>query len=160
MPDQKTEKTVVKKEKPVSTTPIEEDPKGKITPEIIAAIEPIPEFKAPEHPPIRPEMDPRLSIGNRILAYLESRKSSEFIRINDFLKSLYPLPKPGHSPGYENVQNMRFLRMTLRQLQEDGKVEFANNAFDRLGKHYYEGSAPETKCHNVLTVPIEAKILQ
>lgn len=111
---------------------------------------------------VRPEMDFRLSHANRIVAFLEGRKTGEFIRLNDFLKSLWPITKPNMPSAFTNPDNMRFLRITLKQLQEDRKVIFANNSFERLGKHYYDGADSEqkTKYHNVLTVPIEAKISQ
>lgn len=139
---------------------------AKPLPEIVTEkiLDPIPEVK--EIPPIeilpgyRKEMDTKLSHGVRVLAFLESRKTDEFVKLNDFLKSLYPIPKPGFPPGFVSPENMRFLKMTLKQLQDDGKIVFANNSFERLGKHYYEGSAPETKYHTILTVPIEAKIPQ
>lgn len=169
MPENKAEKSAGKEgiaspEKPIESIPATTEPKD----ESLSEKEPPPGFGKDwrmgdtfkGETVYHPESDPRLSIGNRILAYLESRKSAEFIRLNDFLKSLYPLPKPGKPAGFENVQNMRFLRMALRQLKDDGKVVFANDSFERLGKHYYNGSAPETKYHNVLSVPIEAKITQ
>lgn len=118
------------------------------------------EIKEISPPALRPEMDTRLSYGVRIVHFLESRKTGDFVKLNDFLKALYPIPKPGFPVEFTKPENMRFLRMTLKQLQESGKIQLSNNSFERLGKHYYEGSNPETKYHNVLTLPIEAKIPQ
>lgn len=112
-------------------------------------------------PTSHPVIDPKLSLEDKILAFLNGRTGS-FVKINDFLKSLYSVPKLGETPWFANQQKNKSLRRTLQKLQAEGKVEFANNTFEKLGTHYYDTNDVEqkTKYHTIANLPIEAKIPQ
>lgn len=107
----------------------------------------------------RPEMNTKLSFKERIMAFVESRGTEKFVRLDGFLRALYP-PRINEKPGHLNQGNMIALKNDLRELQKGRRLVFANNSFEQLGKHYWETGDPErkTKYHNVTTLAIEVRL--
>lgn len=97
-----------------------------------------------------------LSMGERILNFIDSRNDGE-IKLNDFLKSLYPLPKLGEPALYLRQDKAKELKGALTGLEKGGKVTFVGNGHTKLGKFYYEGNDTVTKYHNILTTQIVVK---
>lgn len=149
-------------EEPKKEEPIEEATIGAAKVEVAAPVKEVPKVEVVAAPTLRPELDHSKSHEERILAFLEGRKTGDFVKLNDFLKSLYPLPKPGMLPQFTDQPTMKKLKHLFSKMQSEGKVVFSTNYFERLGKHYYDGTDVEqkTKYHNITTVPIEAKIPQ
>ncbi len=104
-------------------------------------------------PAVRPEMNPNLSKEERLNAYLENR--SGVVRMNDFLKSLYPIPKNNEPALWKNQGEMKQLRMILENMQVAGKINVVNDTHRLLGKHYYAGEGQVQTHHNLGTVTIE-----
>lgn len=161
-----TTQTVVEGSKvvePLKEEPKVEEPKPEENKETIPAEPPKVEVKTepiiPAKVTLTPEMDVTLSKRDRILAFLGNRRTGNYIRVNDFLKSLYAVPKPNMPAQYTDQREMKFLRNLFRDLQRENKVEFASNSYERLGTHYYETGNTVTKYHNITTVIIEAKAI-
>lgn len=146
-----------KKEEPVLEATI-----GAATVENAQPLKEAPKVEPVIVPASRPELDPTKPHEERFLAFLEGRKTGEFVKVNDFLKSLYPIPKPGFPPAFTDQTTMKQLKHLFLRLQSERKVIFSNNHFERLGKHYYDGNDVEqkTKYYNITNVHIEAKIPQ
>ena len=151
---------------PVAPEPAKVEEKKEIAP----PPPPVEEPKAPEikeekaaptaivaPPKLLPEMDPTKSHQERIVAYLSSRKGT--VRLNDFLKSLYGIPQPGHPVPYTSQPVMKKLKHDLKALQEKGSVKFANDSFERLGKaHFPDQNSGKTHYWDITNTPIEVVI--
>ncbi len=162
-PEKKT--TKVAEVAPAETKePVVESTLGAAKVEKALSVDPQPKIEPPVAAPIavRPELDPTKSHEERILSFLDSHKTGDFVKMNDFLKSLYPLAKPGIPPLFTDQRTMKQLKHLLLKLQSENKIVFPNNHFERLGKHYYDGNDVEqkTRYYNILNVPVEAKITQ
>jgi hypothetical protein len=108
--------------------------------------------------PNRPENDRKLSHEKRILAYIESRHTGDFIKLNDFLKSLYPLPKLNEKPSWQHQGAMRKLRQDLMAMRDRGEIVFSNTNPERLGDNYHVGEERRRKDYNIGDLIIEAKL--
>lgn len=168
MSEIKTDQETKKEELPVTTEPKEGAETTQTVVEGSQVVEPLkeePKVEVKTEPIIpakvtlTPEMDVTLSKRDRILAFLGNRRTGNYIRVNDFLKSLYAVPKLNMPAQYTDQREMKFLRNLFRDLQRENKVEFASNSYERLGTHYYETGNTVTKYHNITTVIIEAKAI-
>lgn len=99
---------------------------------------------------------PEKPFEERITEFLDSREGGE-IKMNDFLKSLYPVPMYGVPPEYLSQGSSRYLRKVLEDLQAAGKVTVLNNAHRRLGEHYYNDGTGVAAKHNISTIQIVVK---
>lgn len=93
----------------------------------------------------------------KILAFLEERSKGNFIKLNDFLKSLYPLPKPNNPPLWATQLEGKRLRILLATMQAKGNLTLRNNCHLKLGSAYYEGEQQVLKHHTLATTIIEAQ---
>jgi hypothetical protein len=91
--------------------------------------------------------DAKLSFEERIEAFIEDKK--EYVKLNDFLKSLYPIPKFNEPPVYINKGEMKRMRILLDNMQSHGKIEIKDNGHGKLGNHYYEGEQQYAKFHHI-----------
>src|ERR1700761_1395095 len=110
-------------------------------------------------PLVKPEMDPTKSHKERIVLFVQSRKTTDFVRIDGFLKALFAT-RQNEKPGWSNQGNMKTLRQDLRDLKAERKLVFSNENFELLGSHYWSSGDLErkTKYHDVTTIIIEARL--
>jgi len=99
--------------------------------------------------------EPELSMEQKILNFIDSRGTGKII-LNDFLKSLFGVPKLNEPHVYLRQGSSRMLRATLIKLQSEGKINIENNRHMRLGQSYYSNNEPETKYYNLNTVQLVA----
>lgn len=97
-----------------------------------------------------------LTMEQKILNFIESRQPGE-IRMNDFLKSLFPVPKFGEPPLWTQKGESKRLRIVLDELQKQRLIQVVNNMHLKLGQFYHEGESQQTKHHNLNTVTIVVK---
>lgn len=116
---------------------------------------PKPEPKPEPGPPPVPEKE--LSREEKVLKFLTGKK--DYVKLNDFLKSLYPLPKLNEPPSWLQLGMSKELKGLLEGMQAEGKLDIADNRHNMLGKIYYEGDQQYTRHHNLSTVEIWAKII-
>ena len=115
--------------------------------------------KEPVVVPTLPEADQNLSFEERIAAYL-SKRNGQTVRLNEFLKSLYPPSKiPGLKPEWYQGHESKRLGRIIGKLAADKVIEPVNELYKDLGTFYYEGEDPRTKYHNLNTVLVEVKVL-
>jgi len=115
----------------------------------------------PEEKPVttelKPEMNPALSHKERIKAFAQGKKGR--IKLNDFLKSLYPIVKPPAQPEYIRQDVMKRLRITLRELNNEGVLKLVEHQYERLGKaHFPDQATGRTHYWDLTNLIIEAEI--
>lgn len=106
-------------------------------------------------PIVRKEVEVSLSNEERIEAFIKDKK--DYIKLNDFLKSLYPIPKFNEPPVYSDKGEMKRLRVLLDNMQSHGKLQIKNNGHSKLGSHYYEGEQQYARFYHIGNLTIEAK---
>lgn len=98
-----------------------------------------------------------LSMEEKIINFIESRGSGN-IKLNDFLKSLYPVQKFNTPPLWLNQSENKSLRVLLDKMQQEGKIDIVNNKHKLLASFYYpDATTMKTHYHNLDTVLIEIK---
>ena len=97
-------------------------------------------------------------MDERILDFLNSRKSDDFIPINDFLKSLFPFPVKNAPPVWTRQEEVKKLKKVLIDLKENGRVVFESDRFMELGRPYYADNDPVTRYRGLADVLISAKL--
>ncbi len=80
-----------------------------------------------------------MSNAEKLLSFLEEKANGEYIRANDFLKSLYPVPKANEIPKWQNQQEMKQLKLMLTELSKNEKITCNANGHLQLGRPFYEG---------------------
>lgn len=101
----------------------------------------------------------KLSTQERIVEFLRSRGTGQFIRINDFLKSLYPLPKNNEPVEWQKQTAMKSLKAILDGMVVKRDILVSNNSYLLLGKAYWpDDTTGVTHYHHLGTVNIEAKL--
>lgn len=105
--------------------------------------------------PVRVQELP-LTDEEKIVKFLDGK--ADYVKMNDFLKSLYPLPKMNEPAAWLDKGVSKALKATLERMVKDGMLLIANNTHLQLGKFYYEGQQQVQKHHNLTTIEIWAKI--
>jgi len=163
-------KEVVEQPKEGVVIPVNTESIAKITPEFEEAIK---NYVAPLEPaifdkePLKPValefasgkvevMGAELSMEEKIVNFFNSRESGT-VKMNDFLKSLYPLPKFNEPAEYLRQGRSKELKGILTKLQAEGKILLTDNNHLKLGSFYYTDGDTQTKYHNILTVTITLK---
>lgn len=159
------ESTRKKKEEPIIETPLSEEIKAEETitietpeepEEIIQEEGPINKLEVPEQAievaqmsaesksqakiATPTELDKNLTHEERIVGFLYARKTMQAVRLNDFLKSLYPMPEQNAPPTWKDQGAMKRLRVLLDNMQSHGQLKIQNNRHAELGKHYFKGT--------------------
>lgn len=141
---------------PPETTEIVEEQIIEETPTSIT--KPVVEEIIPE--PVKEEPAPLVvnteekSMEEKIVEFLDSREGD--VKMNDFLKSLYPVPQFNHPPKYLEQGTSKYLKMILEKMQSEGKITIVNNLHRRLGEHWYDQDG-RTQRYNLSTMQIVAK---
>lgn len=130
---------IPEKTEPVIETPIMEE--KLVEPDKVVYTEPINDER---------------SMEEKIVAFLDSREGSD-IKLNDFLKSLFGVPKFNEPPNWLSQGASKQLRVLLGDMQTKGLISISNNMHTKLGTFYYEGNSPVTLYHSLNTVPLVAK---
>jgi hypothetical protein len=116
------------------------------------------ETKAPEQV-TPPELDRKLPKAQRLIHFLESHGGYDgFVKINDFLKTFYPIPKMKELPLWTNQGEMRSLKHLLRTMKEEGKIVFNGNNWERLGNNYHTDGEKLRRDYNISDIVIEARL--
>jgi hypothetical protein len=113
-------------------------------------------------PAAAPKEEPKLSNEERVVKFLKEKGNGEFILLNDFLKSLYPVPKMGMKPAWLDRVESKKLKGLLTSLVASGQVEIEANRHSTLGGFYYDTQDPNqvTQYHNIATVQMRARSCQ
>lgn len=130
--------------------------------EMLKAPEPVevPEVVTEKVEPIKvvaKKEEPILSNEEKIVAFIESRTGGDTVRLNEFLKSLYPLPQRNEPPLWLNQGTSKQIKVLLSKMQADGLISIVNNTHELLGKFYHAGEQQITQHRNLNNVEILAK---
>lgn len=96
-------------------------------------------------------------MDEKIKNYIKSRGTKGDIKLNDFLKSLFPLPQFNEPPVWQLQHNSRVLRNLLEDMQNKGDIFIVENRHRQLGDHYYKSDTPVTQYHTLNSLEIIAK---
>jgi len=103
------------------------------------------------------EVSEELSNEQKLLNFLESRGVGE-IKLNDFLKSLYGVPKLNEPALWLKQSSSKEIRNMLDSIKKQGDYEIVNNNHLRLGAFYYpDTTTMKTEYHNINTIPLFAR---
>ena len=126
--------------------------------------EPIIEEKVEEVKPTIQEKDTyayaaaetvELTIEQKITNYLNDKEGE--LRINDFLKSLFGLPKFNEPAQWLLQGNSKYLRSVLEGMQTKGDITIKDNRHRMLGQSHYEPITGKQLHHTLNTVDIVVK---
>lgn len=132
-------------EKPVEAT-------APIIEEVVDAT--VTKEKLYEYAKAAPKQDEGETMEQKIVRFLESRIGG-FVRINDFIKSLYPIPRMNEMPVYVNQGESKRLKGMLEKMKSDGTIKIEADSHLRLGSFYYpDGQTLKTHYHNINTIEI------
>lgn len=96
-------------------------------------------------------------IEQSIIKFIEGNGISR-IKINDFLRSLYPTPKFNEPPISLSQASSKEIRNVLDRLSKQGVIEVDSNAHLHLGTPYYpDTSTMKTAYHNLNSVTLVVK---
>jgi len=122
--------------------------------------EPIVELKMPttihiDDVPVKAEVVD-LPMEQKILNFVEIRSGD--IKMNDFLKSLFPIPAFGAPPTWNNQGASKLLKNTLDGMVREGKIKIKNDMHRRLATFYYpDNNSGKTEYHTIGSVSIIAQ---
>lgn len=151
--------TIIPEESKVSELPKIEEVKFDKDPPLIKEIIQSIEYVKPEFTDQKSQLNQKLSHKERIIDFLESRRGAGKIKLNDFLKSLYPLPKVGEKPHFTDQGKMKRLKKDLIELRSEGEISFINDSFERLGKaHFPDDTSGKTHYYDVSNLTIEVEV--
>lgn len=97
-----------------------------------------------------------LSKEERLQKFLESREVGE-IKLNDFLKSLYEIPKYGEPSIALTQASSKEIRNMLDKVHNGGEFQIVNAMHKKLATfHYPNAETMKTEYHNINSVPLYA----
>jgi len=92
------------------------------------------------------------------LDFLEKKANGTYIKVNDYLKSLYPLPKGAEPPKWNNQQEMKIMKNWLQKMVSEGAITVKANRHLDLGRPFYEGVQQKQRFHHLSTINLEVKL--
>ena len=132
----------------------EETPIPEVVEEIIV---PEPLKEAPVINIVESEKKDGMTMEEKITAFINSRDGGE-IKLNDFLKSLYPLPRFNEPPQWLQQAVSRQLKAILEGMKQKGEITIINDMHRQLGASYYPDTETGRQHHyNLNTLQIIAK---
>ena len=154
-----------KKEEPPIGEPKEGDTPPSVTLDEVADVkeeandlvvkvnpEPVSEFKGT----VDYKVSEELSNEQKLLNFLESREVLE-IKLNDFLKSLYGVPKFGEPSLALTQASSKEIRNMLDKINNGGEYKIVNDLHKRLATFYYpDTETMKTEWHNINSIPLVA----
>lgn len=81
-----------------------------------------------------------LSMEDKILKFLDSRPSGE-IKLNDFLKSLFPPPTYSAPASWLSQPVSKQLRVMLEKMHNSGQISLVGTNYNNLGRLFYPDSS-------------------
>lgn len=97
-----------------------------------------------------------LTIEQKITNYLNDKEGE--LKINDFLKSLFGVPKFNEPAQWLLQGNSKYLRSVLESMQASGYITIKDNRHRLLGQFYYPDTATGKQQHyNLNTIEIIVK---
>lgn len=94
----------------------------------------------------------------KLIEFLKDKAKEDFIQANDFLKSLYPVPKAGEVAEWKSQPEMKKMRAWLNGLVDSRQIVVKSNVHNDLGRTYYEGAQQYQRHHNLATLNLLIKM--
>lgn len=103
------------------------------------------------------ENDKEAKMDDKIVGFIKKKGTGDYIKINDFLKSLYPVKKSNEPQAWDNQGESKRLRVLLDNMQSHGMIDIRNNTHAQLGTTFYVGNEQFAKNKTLNNVDIYAK---
>lgn len=141
-----------KEEKPVMVTEPE-------VPEVIIETPVVEEVKkeAPAPPPVLEVAAAPMTKEEKILDFLTKKGSGGFVRLNEFLKSTYPVPKAHEQAAWLAPSESKAIKALLAKLENEGQITVHKN-YLKLGTNFYSGVEQKRGTYDLNSVLITAKM--
>lgn len=111
------------------------------------------EVKAEVAQPIIASQDEsELTIEEKIVKFVNSRDGE--IKLNSFLKSLYPRPAFNEPEIYLRQGESKAIKQTIQKLIDRNEFAVKGDTHKLLGSFYYTDGDTKTKYHNINTLDI------
>lgn len=96
--------------------------------------------------------------NQKLISFLEEKANGTYIRSNEFLKSLYPLPKGNEPAKWNSQQEMKIMKNWLQKMVADGLITVKAGRHNDLGRPFYEGVQQKQRFYNLQTLILEIKL--
>lgn len=113
--------------------------------------------KKEEKPQYKPELDPKKSKEERILAFIEAKGDGEWVKLNDFLKCLYPMPNISQPAMWLSKGENKTLGGLLNRMVLDDKISIQGGNHLKLGRPFFAPNSPIAEFYSISNTPILAK---
>lgn len=94
----------------------------------------------------------------KLIEFLKDKAANDFIQANDFLKSLYPVPKAGEVAEWKSQPEMKKMRAWLNGLVNDRQIVVKSNKHNDLGRTYYEGQQQYQRHYDLSNLQLHIKM--
>ncbi len=94
----------------------------------------------------------------KLIEFLKDKAANDFIQANDFLKSLYPVPKAGEVAEWKSQPEMKKMRAWLNGLTQSSQISIKLNKHNDLGRPYYEGQQQYQRHYDLSNLPLLIKM--
>ncbi len=103
------------------------------------------------------ELESELSMEDKIASFLDGKGAGE-IKMNDLLKSLFPVPKFNEPSIWQRQESSKQIKVLLEDMQSKGLLTIVNDTHRRLGTAYYpDHTTGKTHYYDLNNVIITAK---
>lgn len=96
-------------------------------------------------------------IKDAILDFINTREGVKNIKLNDFIKSLYPAPSRNAPAEYLLQTESKRIKYILSELQNNKLISMSTSNYMNLGAPYYEGEQQYLRHWNINNVEIIAQ---
>lgn len=96
-------------------------------------------------------------IDEKIVDYLKTRGNTGFIKLNDYLKSLYHT-QMNEPPLYYRLAISKEIKSLLQKLVSNGDIAMQDERYLQLGNPYHFGADLKAANHDITTIDIYCKI--
>lgn len=93
-----------------------------------------------------------LTIEEKIVNFVNSREGE--IKLNPFLKSLYPRPILNEPEIYLRQGESKAIKHTIQKLVDRNEFQVKGDTHKLLGSFYYNDAEQKTKYHNINTIEV------
>jgi hypothetical protein len=147
---------------PVQPSALNDEPTEVVdtkTPEILET-ETVVE-KAPLHiePVMAAEYKQRIDSGvdatneEKLVKFVEN-STDKLVKLNDFLKSLYPAAAHNEPPLWKQQIVSRQIKLMLMKMENNGLIKIVNNVHSELGNPYFKGEEQRAAHYDIDTLQL------
>lgn len=97
-----------------------------------------------------------LTKEEKIVKFIEN-STGKLVKLNDFLKSLYPALNHGEPPVWKQQITSRQIKLMLMKMENAGLIKIVNNVHSELGNPYFKGEEQRSAHYDIDTLQLFAE---